>query len=605
MEEESKHLVVASEPAHVAALSAYPGATILALDREIEYLLDEKGVAFISARGYRGTEQLARITCADEYVSTLFASSAWSFFAYRDIRIGPIITFILQEYLDFHLYYADLFARVAKERPERSWIVLPPSNPPPRSGGPLAGFMHRSVIDAAELIAKQYGVACTSPAPRYTLARQRVRQGVFSIQRALFGAAINLLSAVARFGTRSRAVRLLVSDYWRNIGPLMEALPDAEITLLDRAEARHIPFALMRAHRMRFKHLAADIPGRSASDAAAPYLIRWNELSPELPRAIYAGIEFTPIVRAALDVLMRDAAPDILTQIDAAYSLFSERPTAVLLRVSVSGQTHFAVLAEVAKRLRVPAIELQHGLEYLGPGSLSREHAAEHIATYGPLIDQELRSVGYAPERLVPIGSPRFDGYASVAPDRDGVLLLLGPDVYAGGGFDSYDTEDYFMSFFRAVPNGMPVAIKLRSGIREMFFRKLIERVKGEVEPRIEITRPLMEILTETRLLVSCYSTAILEALQCGLPVVLLTVGAFDRTTSGRHFALYPSGLVPIVTGDRELGEALGALAAAGAYEKRSADIRAFMQKEFLFDGNARERFAAYIRSLQDGGRTG
>jgi hypothetical protein len=271
----------------------------------------------------------------------------------------------------------------------------------------------------------------------------------------------------------------------------------------------------------------------------------------------------------------------------------------VLLRASVSGQTHFGVLAMVAKKLGVPAIELQHGLEYLGPGSISRAHAAEFLALYGPAIRRELEQVGYEPERLVDIGSPRFDIYKGISPQKNGTIVCIGSDITLGGSADAYDCEEYYAAFFRSLPDTAKPVIKLRGSVREAFFREMIARVQGRFAPAIETTRPLREIFKETQMVVSCYSTAVLEGLQCGIPTILFPTSEPDLVVGHYHFDRYvEAGAFTIAKDVGELGAALKVLGTDAAYDARSRQIRSFMAKEFCFDGKASERLAAYIRKL-------
>src|SRR5581483_12383429 len=95
------------------------------------------------------------------------------------------------------------------------------------------------------------------------------------------------------------------------------------------------------------------------------------------------GISLQPLCREALETVRLQLFPRLTHELAAAESLLAGlKPEIVLLRASVSAQTHFAALAYAARKLHIPAIELQHGIEYLGPGSVSRYHTAEYIAVY-------------------------------------------------------------------------------------------------------------------------------------------------------------------------------------------------------------------------------
>lgn len=595
-----KRVVVVSELSHVADLKPYltDSTTILALDREVEYALEEQGIPFISAKDYRGTKQFDRIIAAERFVQELFSKSEWSFFTYRNIPLGTVFTFVLQEYLDFFLYYLEIFSSLADRHPDSEWVVLPPSHPPPRSGGALAAHMHRAVQDAASLTASQHGIRYTAPSASYRPEQARLARGVFALKRVLSGLLLTVFTKAVSFRAHQKPIRILVSDHWRNVGTLVEKLPEAGMTFLDRKEATEIPLGLIRSRRMQFLRLDAQADRKAQVQLReAERFIREAWAGTSLSSIRYKSIDITPILQSALDTILTEALHPVLRQVEGAYKLLKNMD-AVLLRVSVGGQTHFSVLALVARQLDVPAIELQHGLEYLGPGSLSNTHTAQYIATYGPIINREFESIGYKSARLIAVGSPRFDAYQRIDRDADGAILCIGPDIYAAAGFDSYDAERYFDIVFQAIPVRERIVVKLRGHVREVFFRAAIDRVRGEHEPIIETETPLTQILAGCKFVTSCYSTAVLESLQYGIPVALVVVGELDHATI-THFESYiEQNAITVVRGPEELERMLTELAIKQAYKTQSKNISTFMSRSFSFDGRATERLAGVVRRL-------
>ena len=77
----------------------------------------------------------------------------------------------------------------------------------------------------------------------------------------------------------------------------------------------------------------------------------------------------------------------VVEMIESTERLFKKQQiSAVVLRARVSGQIHFAILGLVAHKMGIPAIELQHGLEFTEDFSLSVDKNADILASYRPLI---------------------------------------------------------------------------------------------------------------------------------------------------------------------------------------------------------------------------
>ncbi|MFM2330911.1 MAG: hypothetical protein RLZZ26_418 [Candidatus Parcubacteria bacterium] len=586
---------------HVPLLKEYAqkGVTVLALDRHLEYLLEEQQIPYISAKQYRGTRQFERIVRAETIVNDLCNSPDWAFFSYRSISLTEIFRFSIQEYLDFFFYYVALFVRVAEAHPDSEWIVLPPANPPPRSGGPLATHMHEVVMDAARLVASETGISATFRAPTYSDTTSTLRAKGFSLTRELSGLLLNLFTRVVTCGARKKGKRILTSDHWRNIKTVIQDLPEVELSVCERSEVRYIPWWTIRSYRMRFFNLGTRVTAAQRKKLASvhqAFVVSRERLT--IGPTPCEGVDIAPQLSRVLTTIVATAALPVLNQIEHAYEVLRSIDL-VLLRTSVSGQTHHVALALVAREMRVPAVELQHGLEYLGPGSLSRRHTAEYIATYGPAISRELESMGYDAGRLLPVGSPRFDAYAQVEPRKDGAVLCVGPDIYPGGSFDSYDAEEYLKTFFDAVPATERTIVKLRGTFRNEFFTRAIARHKGLHSPKIATAQPFTEILADVRCVVSCYSTAILETLQCGIPTVQLILGDFDYATSIKHFQSYTdAGVLKLCRGTQALREGVTDILSGEGVPTRSRNTKVFMDQAFCFDGHSSERFVEVLVRL-------
>lgn len=563
---------------------------VVALDRELEYALEERKIPYSSGRHFRPSEALPRMKFVERFVEDLFESEAWKFFLYRDIPLGKVFAYSLREYLNHVLYYVEFFERVEAEGP---WCVLGPAVAPPRRGGPLGVHMYDAVVCAARVVALARGAELEVPR---TFAREQGRVVGQTIKRVCIELGFRLLNSVVRMARRSRPRRFVVSDYWWHIEGVMRHLPEAELVMVERGELVHIPLKDIFKHRIQFAAPESFNSNRSHRHVMQEF----QRVRPAVPPTIYNNIDITSLLQEALDTLIGAAVPAVLRQIDQAYALIRQQTDAVLLRVSVGGQTHYGVLALVAKKLGVPAIELQHGLEYLGEGSYSGEHAADVIALYGPAIRAEYEHRGYRKERLLEIGSPRFDVLKKVQPAEARNVLCFGPDLFVGSGFDSYAVEDYFSAFFAGLPEGVPSVIKIRGPVRETFFRAVIERARRGRKCVVGWRRPLTELFSEARVVVSCYSTVVLESLQCGIPTILLACAPLERHMAHLHFGPYvAAGAFAIAEHEAQLQAALQLLEDKNVHDARVAATHAYMQKNFLFDGNASQRLAAYLRSLR------
>ena len=59
--------------------------TIIALDMEVEFLLQEKNISFLSGRAYQSKTSAERTVMVGEWTKEIFLNPRWSFFAYRGV----------------------------------------------------------------------------------------------------------------------------------------------------------------------------------------------------------------------------------------------------------------------------------------------------------------------------------------------------------------------------------------------------------------------------------------------------------------------------------------------------------------------------------------
>lgn len=619
-----KNIIFISEMKHVDELapflSAHPdiqkeGYLLVPLDAEIEYLLTEKNVTFHSGRGYRTTDT-EPMTHGEEWLLKLFNDERWSFFTYRGVSLARLYFFPLQAYLMSLLYYADIIANVlARHTSTARCIVFSPTDGAPSRGFCLEVQKMKALVDVVTCLATQRGIEALVP-ERIMPTRVQTSITSFEIKRALFSVGVGLLNFVVKLFRRPRRLRILASDYWSNLLPYLKQLDSVEVFQLDRMQAFNVGLSNLWKFRMRFLHLGAypalNSPAReNASDHIQEV---WQSLrqTSAVPELRFRNFSLQPLAVQMLDTIVTDVVSRVLRDIDNAHALLARvKPDVVELRSTMSVQTHFVILAQVARSLGIPSLEMQHGIEYYGPGSMDRRHSAEHMGVYGPLTQRELHAAEDTITTHV-IGSPRFDVYESLLragrakqpATHSGLSVLCISPPISLSIIDTFDIEEYFSGIAVAVRGvtGAEVIIKLRNGrYRQSFYESAITRIFDGVPHQIKQDEPLVDLFHLSDIVVSNYSTATLEALQCGKPLIYFGVSPAFNLMADVHLTSYEQeGAVNIVKTNEEFSHALKVLMRdPHARERMSRAATDFLEKNFAFDGRAGERAAELITSLE------
>jgi hypothetical protein len=417
-------------------------------------------------------------------------------------------------------------------------------------------------------------------------------------------------------------MRVLVSDHWRNISPVLERLPHCEVVMIDRTEAVRAGLRNIWRFRMRFMHASSfRSPAGPAQhmDAAKAMQKRWSETKQEgiLDSFAYKGIALQGVVEGLFDEIFLGRVPSLLEEVDQFYAMLQGlAPDIVMLRATVSQQLHFALLAFISKHLGIPSFELLHGMEYPGPGSHDSRHLAEYFGVYGKHTQRQMARWGFSEQQLPVIGSPRFDAYAKSKTTRETsaqpkgmTIFCTAPEIFFGATYDSYDIEEYFdmvAGAAKSVPSAR-VIIKLRAGgNRKTFYTRVIENAFKGVEYSIAEHEALGVLFAQSDVAVSCQSTVTLEAMQCGVPLVLLAATPGEEMMLTFNFKeMTDVGAVVLCHSGQELATALKSLSDSSNRQTMSERASAYLKSEFAFDGRAGERTAALIRSLVTKGRVG
>lgn len=624
-----RNIIFLSELGHIDMLDVFlgehasireEGFILIPLDLEIEYALKEKGISFRSGRAYR-TGDAAPMTFSESWTSSVFESKRWSFFAYRDVSLSQLYFLSLQWYLSRIIYYADVVSNVLIAHAEAvRFIVFSPLIGEAVMGGTLDGGPRIwALVDVLKCIAAQSGrEAVVVPVP--TSFAAEASPVSFMFMRSLFGIGIGILNAFITLFRRPQRIRVLASDYWSNLAPYVSNLNSLEIVLIDRKEALKAKFSNIWKFRMRFLHIDSFPANASLERIEVGDRIKAEfesiKNNGELPAFEFRGFSLQPLVSHALDIIVKKVLIKTLGDIDDAYIMFEHvRPQIVLLRATSSLQTHFIILAQVARALGVPSLEVQHGLQYYGPGSYTRRYSTEYMGVYGTLTQREMKEVVGAHCTPVVVGSPRFDVYASVlknkssasfkSSDKKASFLFIAPSNDSTGEVaDSYSFEEYLSAVafaLKKIPDST-ITIKLRPGgtSRDSFSRQMIADTFRSTRYTIVQNEPIMELYNDADVVISYYSTAVVEAIQCGKPLVLLALGPMEILRSLHHFSAYVQDkAIRMATTKEDLARIVEDLAEhPAARAELASQGTAFLEREYSFDGHASERMAALILSL-------
>lgn len=593
---------------------------IIAIGADIEFALEKQDIPFKSGRGLRTMPNDELILFVEKLGREILDDSTFSFYAYRGVRLGNLYMPALQNYLLYVLYFIDVITTISQDHPDYSRVVLlPPSTITYETAGVFALLEGYAAIEAARFVSKKFGfevVVPGAPAKKVDF-RNRIKRNLFELQRFIFGYLLSVLNASVEVLVRPKKIRILATDYWRNISPLLAELPESELIQLDREESRKSGIAAIFRHRMRFVHIEDYVSRSSWKHAEMQRKLfseRWEKLKDEnvpLREAKFHDQPLAPILIPALKRMVIRGGFQAVCTIEGVYALYARiKPDIIWVRASVSAQIHFPILCHVAKLCGIPSIEVQHGILYLGPGSFINRPAVEYIATYGPLASAELKRFGYSDAALPPIGSPRFDVYKdlqqnvghSATAQRPFMITCIAPAVLPHSWSDTYQIVDYFRHLAEAssaVPNAH-VTIKLRPGGADTdFFREAIARAFTSVPYTIAQREPLAEVLSESNAVIAIYSTTVLEGLISGRPVIYDGYMGMHHML-GEELARYEAAgaLVRVhTTGD--CAKALQRLAKDPKVgEGQVQKAREFMDTNYAFDGGASGRLAVFLKKL-------
>jgi hypothetical protein len=395
-------------------------------------------------------------------------------------------------------------------------------------------------------------------------------------------AARRALNRVLPFFSRPKGKRVLVSYYY-TLERLVSALGAEEgvsPVFYDWAGRRLTRLAGWT--RWRFLEAPAD-SGLDAKDRARldEILRNWDALcaSPEFQaRFALDGLSCWEPARAAMRRLVVEDFPFVAGQHARLQAALDAAPPELVV-VPYDASPPERLLLQEARRRGIPSALFVHGVACAErPWFFDIE--ADHAFIGGAALGEFFAAARFPAERVHDTGFPLFDAYAARR-----------REPAAGGPARILVISSFFPVLENIVPivellgkyPGIEAVIKLHPGESLEHYRRLLgSRLDGRFT--LEVSAPMAGLLQKTDLVIGAPSTALVEAMALGIPVLLTNFqdAAMTPPFDGR------SGLALHRTPD-ELAAALAALLPDRIHA--SADYKAILDRfAGALDGKAAAR---------------
>ncbi len=589
---------VAEDIAFVRAHYAEGTYILIPLEYSILDSARSENVAVLDVCEYHLREDRSRyMPLVYQWVTDWYQDPSLREFTYGDTLLGSVYEWPLTLYVWRVLYYRSLFEHILSYGTPATMVLLGSGRPVPDTAGPLAS----EEVMLVERVLQHVSSPTNSTVTRVDTGSSNDQHVVLPRMHTVLSFLLRYISIGAARLLRVRPIRIFMSEYWHNVSAFLPGLEGAEVVCMDRREARTLlAFALRLKIRFdRPQYFLRTTDRILVAASCEKYQSLWRKYKSSVSAKelfVIDGESVYTLVEPALKKIVCTAPTRYLEdRIGAQRLMRAYDINRVVVRASVSTQQHFLAIADTAKEARIPCIELQHGLEYWGPNSLSIRKHASTIATYGnrPLNIDSVTSI--------PIGSPRFDAYrASVkttAPiSSQKTVVVLVPEIGIEN-FTSFDVAFFLQAVVEAArADSEHVWIyKFRPG---MLSRPEYTHLKDTILSGFEVREyePLIEILQNARMLIGHFSTAVLEAMLSNVPVSLWTGHCVDAAMLTWQFrSLEERGGVRYAKSASELIAC--AQAPNESLEEQVAIANAWVSDEFCFDGKSSDRMKALLRA--------
>lgn len=585
------------------------GAAVVCTDFFVERELTKKNIPFVSLRDIIDTTTGGETwwELSHQIAREWYRLPAMKFFEYDGIRIAEAPEPAMGIYLARLFYYVRIYNALKKKYPNAHFTIpAPPATKDVSNLYFLAVFISRAVIDAARMVGLHFDVNdILVSLQMYPFPRPSWKSFLIRAYNFIVG-----------FAPR-RSFKIYASEYWTHIAPVIGQIDDGEVMLVESRDFYKIPLRQILKHRIRIRYpdgKIGDSEQRAVIRITEEFPNQWEAAKGDIS-AYLSGVDGTldwgPVLQACESFITY--APRVVSDIRTFRRIMEkERPDIVLQMASIGGPRHyFFLMARVAAKLKIPSLELQHAGATIDPRSMFCRIETDYRATYGVDVNAWHERVGYNPEKLIAVGSPRFDKYVTeraqgvekgkqlfvrlgLDPARS-VLLVVVPvaENYVSLS-DSYQLAELFETI-RAVQNATPDLQVLFKFHNDKSFGTALEYLRELFPADIAIagSEDIFPLLCASDAVVCNNSTVIYEALLAGKPLILCPWWTHDTY----HAQVYERA-APLFYSAKEAMDSILRMCADPLYREELLVRRRHFLEEYSFDGKSSQRVAALLHNL-------
>lgn len=630
MNNQKTHLYFVYEIEHLPELEARlargEALEIIGLDYEVELELKKRGIHFTSmgelAISPDGDRELLEHTRA--LALQWYTSPETDFFQHEGIVLGQQHEVVVTYYLETLVYYLAMLEQVFAHFPSAVRVFIPRTfHYISDTADPVAFFKERLPEDVTKLLAKGRGIACeVIPTPTYYHAKNIWYKIKTYALQFMLRVLVRISNALVTLFQKPRPIRMFASDPWYRLEPFVKNMDDVELIMTRRKEMREMGWKNIWRTRARFHHRLDFVDARirtMARENAHNITSAWNALGGNPPFSklfTYKGISFWPIAKDMLDSLVTNHTEDAIITIENTKKICEHYGiNCVLLFACTKGYNNS--MANVAERMNIPSIELQHALTNTEPSFAHCRLYTRYLASYGSLMQKIYKTFGADSWRIIECGSPRFDTYAlplgaevthamrlKLRLDGKGINTLINvPQIYLSleyGNYTSYDAKRVLedCADMQKKFSELRLLLRPRPGLlwrRGFYHRKEILGLFNE-ETRYVQDEDLRTLLVVSDLLITGGSTMALEAMLMHKPVIMYLPKVLDHDFQ----AFEDAGAVLMARTKEDLFRQVAFLVDRRNREALVRRADNFLLENFTFDGRSAERVAALIRRVSN-----
>ncbi|TSC70227.1 MAG: Type 12 methyltransferase, partial [Parcubacteria group bacterium Gr01-1014_49] len=551
-----KEVFIAYESGHVdeACEQAGRGATIVCLNFLVGRMLDKKKIPYIPLPDIieaDSKEEVAWWELSHRIASEWYRLPAMKFFEYEGIAIAEPPDPTVHTYLSRLFYYVWVYDALAKKYPDAFFHIPAPEITRAATSYGLAHFIAWSSVDGARMARLRSTARGTRPAAGTLFIRPTWKD----VLTRAYNVFMRLLPP--------RALTIYASAYWMHGESVIDRMDDTALVLLESTRRNDMSWSFLFKRRVRFRHSQDPVSiaeERIARKIAEAFREPWGSAR-KVVAAYLANIrkeyDWSPVLEMCDELIAY--APRVIADIRTLRrAMKEEKPDVVLDMASVGGPQHyFFLLARVAQACGIPTLELQHATATIDPRSVFSRIETDYLATYGVDVNRWHEKIGQPSEKLIPVGSPRFDQYVNehdkgVAEGKRlfrtfgldvtrPVLFAVVPysDVYVGT-LDSYQSATFFETIRlvqESVP-GLQVVFKFRSRNHIGGMRDYVAEL-FPTDTAIASDEDIFALLCASDATVCNNSTVLYQAVLAKKPLILYPWKAHDHY----HAQVYASDI--------------------------------------------------------------